>query len=78
MQGAQDQDEAKYIQYRPTRVVRGHEHPDLIVESASLASVDPPKITCDLSFMHVRFPQSIMSAIQVVTDNMPGLAEQRS
>ncbi len=34
-----------YATYRPAKVKEGTEHPDAIVETASLASVVPPEIS---------------------------------
>lgn len=51
-QGKEIEDEdleqvALYAQYRPSKVKGGRPHPDPIVESASLASIQPPEPTCD-------------------------------
>eukprot|EP00877_Chromochloris_zofingiensis_P004683 jgi/Chrzof1/14215/Cz08g29230.t1 len=40
---ADGDDEEIYEKYRPARVTEGDDHPDIIVETASLASVQPPQ-----------------------------------
>ncbi|KAK9808500.1 hypothetical protein WJX73_001795 [Symbiochloris irregularis] len=40
--GDRDEDEELYAQYRPARLREGQPHPDPIVETASLASIEPP------------------------------------
>ena len=41
-------EEVVYSNYKPAMLRIGHEHPDLLVQSASLAAVLPPPITYEV------------------------------
>jgi hypothetical protein len=54
MQGAKGKsDDARYIQHKPKQDLGGCDHPDVIVESASLSAVDPPHISATLPALQV-------------------------
>lgn len=49
-----EREKARYSQYRPEQVIPGPDHPDHIVESASLHAVKAPRITYKLDNLRVR------------------------
>jgi hypothetical protein len=54
--GHEVEDEISYTPYKPTKLKYGRDHPDPVVENATLAAVTPPDITyseCELSAIRV-------------------------
>ena len=60
--GSDDEEEHEageiFADYRPSKLHIGMPHPDPVVETASLAAVEPPDITYELH-IHVRHPLDI-------------------
>lgn len=54
-----------YANYRPSKLKLGYEHPDPIVESSSLASVEPPQVWFDLKFPEMVIEEVRLSALQL-------------
>ena len=54
-----------YVTYQPKKLKIGHEHPDLIVETASLASVEPPEISYKLKMPESVYLRGKLSALQL-------------
>lgn len=62
-----DEDEEIYETYTPARLAEGKPHPDVIVETASLASVKPPAVTYEhhLQVRRVRWlPHACLGHLQ--------------
>jgi len=43
----------------------GHAHPDIVVESASLAAVAPPRITADYTGLRAEWERRAISNLQL-------------
>ncbi len=54
-----------YSNYWPAKLKIGKPHPDPVVETASLASVEPPKIWYELSLPDTTIEQAKLSALQL-------------
>ena len=51
--GHEVEDEISYTPYKPTKLKYGRDHPDPVVENATLAAVTPPDITyCEYNIVH--------------------------
>ena len=56
-----------YSNYWPSKLKIGKPHPDPVVETASLASVEPPDVWYDLSLPEETVNQAKLSALQLET-----------
>merc|ERR1712115_539239 len=56
-----------YSNYMPSKLKIGKPHPDPVVETASLASVEPPDVWYDLSLPEETVNQAKLSALQLET-----------
>ena len=54
-----------YVSYKPKKLSIGSEHPDVVVETTSLASVDPPEITYDLKMPSAVIEANKLSSVQL-------------
>jgi len=54
-----------FVPYKPKKSNIGLKHPDCIVETASLASVDPPDITYELKLPEKVYKKKKLSALQI-------------
>ena len=54
-----------YSNYWPTKLKIGKPHPDPVVETASLASVEPPDVWYDLSLPEETVNKGKLSALQL-------------
>jgi hypothetical protein len=54
-----------YVNYKPKKLTIGLEHPDVIVETTSLASVEPPEITYSLKMPNAVIEANKLSALQL-------------
>ena len=54
-----------YVSYKPKKLDIGSEHPDVIVETTSLASVEPPEITYSLKMPSAVIEANKLSALQL-------------
>jgi hypothetical protein len=67
---SEDEDEdwaaiTTYANYRPSKLKFGHSHPDPIVESSSLSSVEPPQVWFDLKLPPHVIEQVQLSSLQL-------------
>ncbi|KAK9819870.1 hypothetical protein WJX72_003467 [[Myrmecia] bisecta] len=53
-----------FMEYKPAKLTYGHEHPDPVVETASLAAVEPPDITYTLHMQDV-LDKRLLSGLQL-------------
>lgn len=53
-----------FTEYKPVKLNYGKDHPDAIIESATLASVSPPDITLKLKLPKVVINEGLLSAAQ--------------
>eukprot|EP01041_Mallomonas_annulata_P007017 gene7017-14279_t len=60
-------DTTNFHEYRPKKLTIGNAHPDPLVESASMAAVDPPDISYNLSISNNIIQQGLLSAAQLET-----------
>lgn len=60
-------EEVVYSNYQPAMLKIGHEHPDLLVQSASLAAVLPPAITYELKLPNKLIESRALSSAQLET-----------
>ncbi|XP_076453245.1 protein strawberry notch homolog 1-like isoform X2 [Babylonia areolata] len=54
-----------YAEYKPRKVDLGQKHPDQVVESSSLSSVEPPNVCYTLSIPEEVMDQGLLSALQL-------------
>lgn len=54
-----------YADYKPAKLNIGNAHPDAVVETASLSSVEPTDITYDLKIPHRIIKKGLLSALQL-------------
>jgi hypothetical protein len=54
-----------FLEYTPAKLPYGRPHPDPVVETASLAAVDPPDITYQLAAYKVLVEEARLSALQL-------------